>query len=174
MQIYTNILIYILLAALTTTQVIASPYIPKYGMVEGVRSDFLNAPSGKGPVIIKEDNGGDLTYYLRAAKKYHEEKREVRIEGDCYSSCFLALSLRNVCVTENATVYAHAFKDMRTGKTAWPITYKILALLPRKLAMYYAENLRAEFYIDGNLTGSELIALGIKPCRQLSQKKIKS
>ena len=74
---------YILLGALATTQSTASPYIREYVMVKGVRSDFLNSPRDLSPVVVKEDNGGDLAYHFRAVIKYKDEGRPVRIECDC-------------------------------------------------------------------------------------------
>jgi hypothetical protein len=52
-------------------------------MVKGVRSDFLNSPRDLSPVVVKEDNGGDLAYHVRAVIKYKDEGRPVRIECDC-------------------------------------------------------------------------------------------
>ena len=65
--------------------------------------DFLNAPPTEAPIAIYRDAGGIVNDYISAANRYNRERRDVRIVGDCYSACMMALAVRTVCV------YPHAY-----------------------------------------------------------------
>jgi len=77
--------------------------------------DFIFPPEAPKAVIILDDRGGRVDDYIKAAKLYTLEGREVRIIGLCWSACSLALSVPNVCVGSMATIMFHDAYNLKNG-----------------------------------------------------------
>ena len=100
--------------------------------------DFILPPDDIKPIIILDDRGGRVSDYLKAAQKYTEEGREVRIIGLCWSVCSVALSAPNVCIGSMATVMFHDAYDLKSGKTDPAATKELLNKMPEKFKKQWA------------------------------------
>ena len=127
-------------------------------------ADFLNAPLDQTPVAIYRDAGGVVNDYITAANRYNREHREVRIIGDCYSACMMALSVRSVCLYPKAKVYFHFIRSAVTGLADPVMTEKLILNFPYPIYERLLGNLQADFTPAATLSGAQLIELGYKAC----------
>lgn len=126
--------------------------------------DFLTAPPTETPVAIYRDAGGVVNDYIAAANRYNQERREVRIIGDCYSACMMALSVRTVCLYPSAKVYFHYIRNAITGQGDPVMTQKLILSFPYPIYERLLGNLKADFSPAATLTGAQLISLGYREC----------
>jgi hypothetical protein len=126
---------------------------------------FLDVPTNHTAVVITYDGGGLVGDYLRAAIKYSNEGREVKISGVCRSACVLSLSVPGVCVFPDAIVSMHYATDIEKGLPRAAATEQILQSLPRDIAAAYRPNITKNYTRSATLTGGQLVNLGIRPCK---------
>lgn len=112
-----------------------------------------------GPVIVMKDVGGYVTDYENQTAVYRASNREVRLH-ECRSACTLALSLPNVCVYPDSKLKFHMAYDPRNHETNASVSKQMFASYPAAVQARLG-TLTREYRV---LSGTELIALGIRDC----------
>jgi hypothetical protein len=67
----------------------------------------LRKPSGQSMGMGAQ--AGEMPLFDAVVEKYNASGERFRIDGHCQSACTTFLSIRNVCVTPNATLLFHIF-----------------------------------------------------------------
>lgn len=130
---------------------------------------YLSPPPSPAPVIVYKDVGGLVTDYEAQTEQYRRENREVRLH-ECRSACTLALSLPNVCVYPDAKVKFHQAYNEITRETDYGVSAKLFASYPAAVQARLGY-LTREYRV---LSGTELIALGMRNCNGGSETMIAS
>ena len=120
---------------------------------------YLSPPPAPSPVVVYKDVGGLVTDYEAQTEQYRRENREVRLH-ECRSACTLALSLPNVCVFPDSKIKFHQAYNAITREADLGISAKLFASYPAAVQARLGY-LTREYRI---LSGSELIALGMRNC----------
>lgn len=122
---------------------------------------YLSPPPMPAPVIVVKDVGGLVTDYEARTEQYRRENREVRLH-ECRSACTLALSLPNVCVYPDAKVKFHQAYNALNRETDYGVSAKLFASYPAPVQARLG-GLTRDYRV---LSGTELIALGVRNCAQ--------
>lgn len=120
---------------------------------------YLSPPPMPAPVVVYKDVGGLVSDYEAITERYRRENREVRLH-ECRSACTLALSLPNVCVYPDAKVKFHQAYNAINRETDLGVSSRLFASYPAAVQARLG-NLTREYRV---LTGTELIALGMRNC----------
>lgn len=113
------------------------------------------------PVVVHKDVGGLVTDYLARTDQYRRENREVRLH-ECRSACTLALSLPNVCVYPGSVLKFHKAYDWNTKVVDESVSAALFNSYPPAVQARLG-TLTREYR---NLSGSELISLGVRNCHE--------
>lgn len=127
-------------------------------------SDFTSPPPNMEPVAIYRDGGGIVAEYARAAFDYKAKGRKVKIVGECYSACILALAVPDVCIGPKAVVKAHMAYDAKTGKVNVKVTEAMINVLPDKIGTVLWDNISVDYNEKTIFYASDLVKLGFKMC----------
>jgi (2Fe-2S) ferredoxin len=111
------------------------------------------------PVVVYKDVGGLVSDYEAITERYRVENREVRLH-ECRSACTLALSLPNVCVYPDAKVKFHQAYNAINREVDFGVSSRLFASYPAAVQARLG-HLTREYRV---LTGTELIALGMRNC----------
>ena len=120
---------------------------------------YLSPPPMPAPVIVYKDVGGLVSDYEALTERYRRENREVRLH-ECRSACTLALSLPNVCVYPDAKVKFHQAYNAINREVDLGVSSRLFASYPTAVQARLGY-LTREYRV---LTGTELIALGMRNC----------
>ncbi|WP_026222761.1 hypothetical protein [Methylocystis rosea] len=120
---------------------------------------YLSPPPMPAPVVVYKDVGGLVSDYEALTERYRRENREVRLH-ECRSACTLALSLPNVCVYPDAKVKFHQAYNAINREVDLGVSSQLFASYPAAVQARLG-NLTREYRV---LTGTELIALGMRNC----------
>ena len=120
---------------------------------------YLDPPPFPAPVIVMKDVGGFVSEYQAQTARYRHEGREVRLH-ECRSACTLALSLPNVCVYPTSLLKFHKAYNANTREADEGISGELFRSYPAAVQARLG-GLTREYRV---LTGSELIALGMRNC----------
>jgi len=120
---------------------------------------YLSPPPMPAPVVVYKDVGGLVSDYEAFTERYRRENREVRLH-ECRSACTLALSLPNVCVYPDAKVKFHQAYNAINRETDLGVSSRLFASYPAAVQARLGY-LTREYRV---LTGTELIALGMRNC----------
>ncbi|MFO1104349.1 MAG: hypothetical protein U1E20_15755 [Methylocystis sp.] len=120
---------------------------------------YLSPPPMPAPVVVYKDVGGLVSDYEAITERYRSENREVRLH-ECRSACTLALSLPNVCVYPDAKVKFHQAYNAINRETDLGVSSRLFASYPAAVQARLGY-LTREYRV---LTGTELIALGMRNC----------
>lgn len=120
---------------------------------------YLSPPPMPAPVVVYKDVGGLVSDYEAITERYRRENREVRLH-ECRSACTLALSLPNVCVYPDAKVKFHQAYNAINRETDLGVSSRLFASYPAAVQARLGY-LTREYRV---LTGTELIALGMRNC----------
>jgi hypothetical protein len=113
------------------------------------------------PVVVHKDVGGLVTDYQARTEQYRRENREVRLH-ECRSACTLALSLPNVCVYPGSVLKFHKAYDKNTKIADEGVSAALFNSYPPAVQARLG-TLTREYR---NLSGSELISLGVRNCNE--------
>lgn len=113
------------------------------------------------PVVVYKDVGGLVSDYEALTERYRRENREVRLH-ECRSACTLALSLPNVCVYPDAKVKFHQAYNAINREVDVGVSSRLFASYPTAVQARLGY-LTREYRV---LTGTELIALGMRNCER--------
>lgn len=120
---------------------------------------YLSPPPMPAPVVVYKDVGGLVSDYEALTERYRRENREVRLH-ECRSACTLALSLPNVCVYPDAKVKFHQAYNAINREVDLGVSSQLFASYPTAVQARLG-HLTREYRV---LTGTELIALGMRNC----------
>jgi len=120
---------------------------------------YLSPPPMPAPVVVYRDVGGLVSDYEAITERYRRENREVRLH-ECRSACTLALSLPNVCVYPDAKVKFHQAYNAINREVDHSVSSRLFASYPATVQARLGY-LTREYRV---LTGTELIALGMRNC----------
>ena len=120
---------------------------------------YLDPPPFPAPVIVLKDVGGYVSQYQAQTARYRQEGREVRVH-ECRSACTLALSLPNVCVYPTSLLKFHKAYNANTREADEGVSGELFRSYPAAVQARLG-GLTREYRV---LTGSELIALGMRNC----------
>jgi hypothetical protein len=120
---------------------------------------YLNPPPAPAPVIVYKDVGGLVSEYQAQTEIYRREGREVRLH-ECRSACTLALSLPNVCVYPHSLLKFHQAYNALNHEVDLGVSSVLFASYPAAVQARLGD-LTRRYRV---LTGSELIALGMRNC----------
>ena len=120
---------------------------------------YLSPPPSPAPVVVYKDVGGLVSDYEAQTESYRRENREVRLH-ECRSACTLALSLPNVCVYPDAKVKFHQAYNAINRDVDLGVSSRLFASYPTAIQGRLGY-LTREYRV---LTGTELIALGMRNC----------
>jgi hypothetical protein len=129
--------------------------------LQGLALSYLNPPPMPQPVIVMKDVGGIVKDYQAQTELYRRTGREVRLH-ECRSACTLALSLPNVCVYPDSVVKFHQAYNLLSRATDFGVTEELFATYPTSVRARLG-TLTRNYKV---LSGSELIALGIRNCNE--------
>jgi hypothetical protein len=120
---------------------------------------YLSPPPAPAPVIVYKDVGGLVSDYQAQTEIYRREGREVRLH-ECRSACTLALSLPNVCVYPHSLVKFHLAYNAIDRQTDAGVSQELFNSYPAAVQQRLG-GLTRQYRV---LTGTELIALGMRNC----------
>ena len=120
---------------------------------------YLDPPPFPAPVVVMKDVGGLVSDYMAQTERYRAEGREVRLH-ECRSACTLALSLPNVCVYPSSLLKFHKAYDQNTRVSDESVSRTLFTSYPSAVQARLG-GLTREYHV---LTGTELIALGMRNC----------
>ena len=101
-------------------------------MILGSALPSLAAP--KGPIIIRDNRGGNVMEMMRYREKLARSGRRVEIRGKCNSACTMLTTLPNACLGRGASIGFHAPRI--------PNTTIIPPLVDEIVAPYYRNGIR--------------------------------
>ncbi|MBO0750997.1 MAG: hypothetical protein J2P53_02730, partial [Bradyrhizobiaceae bacterium] len=98
--------------------------------------------------------------------QYNASGERFRIDSHCQSACTIFLSIRNVCITPNATLLFHAGGDPRTGRMSAASTQHMLAAYNSVLRRYVTDNHFMDTFAFHSISGRDMIkGFGYRACR---------
>lgn len=118
-------------------------------------------PDPAAPVVVYKDVGGLVTDYQAQTEAYRRQNREVRLH-ECRSACTLALSLPNVCVYPSSVLKFHKAYHRDTKVIDEGVSSTLFNAYPPAVQARLG-TLTREYR---NISGSELISLGIRNCNE--------
>ena len=121
---------------------------------------YLSPPPSPLPVVVQKDvRWSRRSDYENRTEAYRRENREVRLH-ECRSACTLALSLPNVCVYPDAKLKFHQAYNEQTREADLGVSQKLFDSYPAAVRARLGV-LTRQYKV---LSGSELIALGVRGC----------
>lgn len=109
---------------------------------------------------------GEMPRFDAVVGQYNASGERFRIDSHCQSACTLFLSIRNVCITPNATLLFHAGGDMRKNRINPASTQHMLDAYKPALRKYVSDNHFMDTFAFHTISGHEMIArFGYPACR---------
>ena len=109
---------------------------------------------------------GEMGRFDAVVAQYNASGERFRIDSHCQSACTIFLSIRNVCVTPDATLLFHAGGDRRTGRINPASTQHMLAAYNPKLRQYVTEKHFMDTFEFHAISGGDIIRrFGYRACR---------
>lgn len=130
----------------------------------------LGAVQNMGPLIVRDDPGGDLRARVSQIERLRTLGQKVRIlDGYCMSACTMYLGLEGTCVSSRARFGFHGPSSKTYGISLPPPEFEHWS---RVMASYYPEPLRGWYMQTGRnitvgfheISGRDLIDMGMKKC----------
>jgi hypothetical protein len=104
--------------------------------------------------------------FVAAVRQYNVSGERFRIDTYCPSACTMFLSIRNVCVTRDATLAFHAGGSMREGTINRQATAAMLNSYKPALRQYLKSHGYMDTFDFHRISGDELIRrFGYQACR---------
>ena len=107
-----------------------------------------------------------LAAFDAVVQKYNASGERFRIDGHCQSACTMFLSIRNVCITPNATLLFHAGGNPNTGRISPDATQHMLDTYKPALRQYVTNNHFMDTLTFHAISGREMSSrFGYPACR---------
>jgi hypothetical protein len=109
---------------------------------------------------------GEMGRFDAVVAQYNASGERFRIDGHCQSACTIFLSIRNVCITPNATLLFHAGGNPRRARMNEGSTQHMLAAYNSALRQYvFAHHFMDTFEFHA-ISGREMVSrFGYRSCR---------
>jgi hypothetical protein len=109
---------------------------------------------------------GEMPRFDAVVAQYNASGERFRIDSHCQSACTIFLSIRNVCVTPNATLLFHSGGDRRTGRISPQSTAHMLEAYKPALRQYVEANHFMDTFDFHAISGREIISrFGYPACK---------
>jgi hypothetical protein len=132
---------------------------------------FTSAPAGADGSLSALGMGmgarpGEMGRFDAVVSQYEASGERFRIDGHCQSACTIFLSIRNVCITPNATLLFHAGGNPHTGRINPSSTQHMLAAYNAALRRYAIENHFMDSFAFHAISGRDIVRrFGYPACR---------
>src|SRR6516225_9497150 len=108
-------------------------------------ASFASAPASADGSVSAVHMGmgarpGEMGLFDAVVARYNASGERFRIDSHCQSACTIFLSIRNVCITPNATLLFHAGGSVRAARMNPGSTQHMLAAYNDKLRQYVLEH----------------------------------
>jgi hypothetical protein len=98
--------------------------------------------------------------------QYNASGERFRIDSHCQSACTMFLSIRNVCVTPDATLLFHAGGNMQAGIVNPARSQEMASHYKPALRQYVMANHYMDMFEFHSISGSEIISrFGYRACQ---------
>jgi hypothetical protein len=109
---------------------------------------------------------GEMGRFDAVVAQYNASGERFRIDGHCQSACTIFLSVRNVCITPNATLLFHAGGNARRARMDAGSTQHMLAAYNSALRQYVLAHHFMDTFELHPISGREMISrFGYRACR---------
>ena len=109
---------------------------------------------------------GEMGKFDAVIAQYNASGERFRIDSHCQSACTMFLSIRNVCVSPNATLLFHAGGDRSKGQISDWATQHMLDAYNSNLRAYVTANRYMDTFTFHAITGRDIITrFGYPACR---------
>jgi hypothetical protein len=107
-----------------------------------------------------------MMHFDAVIAQYNASGERFRIDSHCQSACTMFLSIRNVCITPNATLLFHAGGNRQKANISRSSTDHMLAAYNPALRQYVTEHHFMDTFELHPISGREIIArFGYPACR---------
>jgi hypothetical protein len=101
---------------------------------------------------------GEMGRFDAVVQQYNASGERFRIDSHCQSACTVFLSIRNVCITPDATLLFHSGGDMATGRISASSTQHMLSAYKPALRQYVTENHFMDTFAFHSISGQDMIS----------------
>jgi hypothetical protein len=109
---------------------------------------------------------GEMGRFDAVVQQYNASGERFRIDSHCQSACTIFLSIRNVCITPNATLLFHAGGDPKTARMSAGMTQHMLASYNAALQQYVTQNRYMETFAFHTISGRDMVKrFGYPACK---------
>lgn len=109
---------------------------------------------------------GEMGRFDAVVEQYNASGERFRIDSHCQSACTIFLSIRNVCITPNATLLFHVGGDARRARMSPGSTQHMLAAYNLALRQYVLDHHFMDTFEFHTISGREMISrFGYRACR---------
>jgi hypothetical protein len=107
-----------------------------------------------------------MMHFDAVIAQYNASGERFRIDSHCQSACTMFLSIRNVCITPNATLLFHAGGNRQKASISRSATDHMLAAYNPALRQYVTEHHFMDTFELHAISGREMISrFGYPACR---------
>jgi hypothetical protein len=108
----------------------------------------------------------EMSLFDEVVEKYNASGERFRIDSHCQSACTIFLSIRNVCITPNATLLFHVGGDRHAAKMSAGSTAHMLGAYNSALRQYVTEHHFMDTFEFHTISGRDMISrFGYPACR---------
>ena len=109
---------------------------------------------------------GEMGRFDAVVQQYNASGERFRIDSHCQSACTMFLSIRNVCVSPNATLLFHSGGDMRQNRINPASTQHMLGAYNSALRQYVLDHHFMDTFAFHSISGREIVSrFGYPACR---------
>jgi hypothetical protein len=109
---------------------------------------------------------GEMGRFDAVVAQYNASGERFRIDSHCQSACTIFLSIRNVCITPNATLLFHSGGNPKTGHMNPASTEHMLGAYNSPLRQYVTDNHFMDTFAFHSISGRDMVRrFGYPACR---------
>ena len=109
---------------------------------------------------------GEMGRFDAVVQQYNASGERFRIDSHCQSACTIFLSIRNVCITPNATLLFHAGGNPKAAKINPGSTQHMLAAYKPALQQYLTQNHYMDTFAFHTISGRDIVKrFGYPACK---------
>jgi len=109
---------------------------------------------------------GEMGRFDAVVQQYNASGERFRIDSHCQSACTIFLSIRNVCITPNATLLFHAGGNPKTARMNPGSTQHMLASYNSALQQYLNQGHYMDTFAFHTISGRDIVKrFGYPACK---------
>jgi hypothetical protein len=109
---------------------------------------------------------GEMGRFDAVVAQYNASGERFRIDSHCQSACTIFLSIRNVCITPNATLLFHSGGNPKSGRISAASTQHMLGAYNAALRQYVSENHFMDTFAFHTISARDMVKrFGYPACR---------